>query len=71
MRGNAELLERSLVPLMGIAPSAFEQRVRSGFVPLFHLPEKKVGDCLGSYRLCNLLSDYLLARRASFLSEFE
>ena len=56
---------------MGIAPSAFEQRVRSGFVLLFHLSEKKVGDCLGSYRLCKLLSEYQLAKRTQFLSEFE
>ena len=46
---------------MGIAPSAFEQRVRSKFVPLFHLSDNKVSHCLGSYKLCKLLSKNQLA----------
>ena len=41
---------------MGITPSVFEQKVRSGFALFFHLPKKNVGDCLGPYRLCKLLS---------------
>ena len=48
---DTEILERGSAFLMGIAPSVFKQRVRSEFVPLFHLPEKKAGNCLGSHHV--------------------